>query len=214
MARKPTRAQAINGQLRKIPTWPVYLIGLAWVGWQFWLALQGAGKYAVEPINVLEREYGLRSLQLLILGLTITPIFAWTRVSLLRFRRAIGLTAFFFVVCHFSVWVLLDLGAAFDKVWVEIVKRPYITVGMLALTLLIPLALTSNNLSVRRLGRNWNRLHKLVYGIVLLGSLHFIWLVKGFPFEPLLYLGAILFLLALRLPLRRWFASGRQAVSA
>jgi sulfoxide reductase heme-binding subunit YedZ len=196
-----TRAQTINQTLRRVPTWPIYLLGAGWIGWQFWLALSGQGKYGVEPINVLEREYGLRALQLLVLGLAITPVLRWTRVNLIRFRRAIGVTTFVFVLAHFAVWAILDLGLRLDQVWTEIVKRPYITVGMLAFVGLIPLALTSNNWSVRRLGRKWMTLHKLTYGIVVLAGLHFLWLVKGFQIEPILYMAGILGLLALRV---RW----------
>ncbi len=197
MAKPLTRAQRVNQVLRRVPSWPLYVIAAGWAGWLFWLAL--SGQLGVEPINALEREYGSVALKLLVAGLAVTPIMKWTRVSLLKFRRAIGLIAFFFVLAHFLVWALLDVHSL-GRVWADIVKRPYITIGMIALLALIPLVLTSNNWSIRRLGRNWKRLHQLVYGIALLGGVHFLWLSKGFQIEPLVYLGLIIGLLALRLP--------------
>lgn len=198
MARPLTTAQRINGMLRRVPAWPLYVLGAIWAGFLFWQAL--TGRLGVEPINALEREYGDTALKLLVAGLAVTPLMKYTRVSLLKFRRAIGLLCFFFVLAHFSVWALLDVQS-FGRVWADILKRPYVTVGMIAFLGLIPLALTSNNWSVRRLGRNWRRLHQLVYGIAILGAVHYIWLAKGFQIEPLVYLGLILGLLATRI---RW----------
>lgn len=196
MARPLTTAQQINGMLRRVPAWPLYVLGAIWAGFLFWQAL--TGRLGVEPINELEREYGDTALKLLVAGLAVTPLMKYTRVSLLKFRRAIGLLCFFFVLAHFSVWALLDVQS-FGRVWADILKRPYVTVGMIAFLGLLPLALTSNNWSVRRLGRNWRRLHQLVYGIAILGAVHYIWLAKGFQIEPLVYLGLILGLLATRI---------------
>ncbi|PYE84209.1 protein-methionine-sulfoxide reductase heme-binding subunit MsrQ [Pseudoroseicyclus aestuarii] len=207
-AKAPTFAQRINKGLRRVPPWLIYVIGFAWMGWEFWRALSAIGPYAVEPINVLEREYGLRALQLLVAGLVVTPLMRWTRVSLIRFRRAIGLMAFYFVLAHFAVFVLLDLGGFFDpgyalaQVWTETIKRPYITVGMAALVLLIPLALTSNDWAMRRMRQGWKQMHRLVYVIVPLAGVHFLWLAKGFQIEPILYLVGTALLLALRVDWR------------
>ncbi|WP_341212477.1 protein-methionine-sulfoxide reductase heme-binding subunit MsrQ [uncultured Limimaricola sp.] len=209
MARPLTTAQKINGVLRRVPAWPLYVLGGLWAAFLFWQAL--TGRLGVEPINALEREYGDTALKLLVAGLAVTPLLKYTRISLLKFRRAIGLLTFFFVLAHFSVWALLDVQS-FGRVWADILKRPYVTVGMIAFVGLIPLALTSNNLSIRKLGRNWRRLHQLVYGIAILGAVHFIWLSKGFQIEPLVYLGLILGLLATRI---RWNAlKARGAVRA
>ncbi|MFT6530850.1 MAG: sulfoxide reductase heme-binding subunit YedZ [Limimaricola cinnabarinus] len=206
MARPLTTAQKINGVLRRVPTWSLYVLGALWAAFLFWQAL--TGRLGVEPINALEREYGDTALKLLVAGLVVTPLMKYTRVSLLKFRRAIGLLTFFFVLAHFSVWALLDVQS-FGRVWADILKRPYVTVGMIAFVGLIPLALTSNNLSIRKLGRNWRRLHQLVYGIAILGAVHFIWLSKGFQIEPLVYLGLILGLLATRI---RWKTFKRRDV--
>ncbi|MFQ1701541.1 protein-methionine-sulfoxide reductase heme-binding subunit MsrQ [Loktanella agnita] len=193
-----TPSQAINSALRKLPAWTVYIVCAVYVAWQFWQALNQLGPYQVEPINVLERAYGELGLKLLVLGLMVTPLRKWTGVNLIKFRRAIGVSAFFLVFAHFSVWVVLDVQTA-ERVWTEIVKRPYVTVGMMSFILLFPLALTSNNLSLRRLGPiRWRRLHKLTYPAAILGAVHYLWLVKGFQIEPIIYLVVILALIATR----------------
>ncbi|WP_417628659.1 protein-methionine-sulfoxide reductase heme-binding subunit MsrQ [Pararhodobacter aggregans] len=197
-----TLAQRINRAQRVLPAWPIYLIGFGWMGWLFWLGLNG--DLGPEPINALERRYGLLALQLLVATLVITPLRTWTNISLIKYRRALGLMAFAFLMGHFLVWALLDLQSL-SRIGVEIVRRPYITIGFAAFVLLIPLAVTSNNASIRRLGAmGWRKLHKLTYPAILLGAVHFVWLVKGYPLEPFLYLGAVIALLAIRLvPKRR-----------
>ncbi|MCB1407682.1 MAG: protein-methionine-sulfoxide reductase heme-binding subunit MsrQ [Rhodobacteraceae bacterium] len=192
-------AQRVNRATRHVPAWPIYLIGAAWAGWLFWLGLTGG--LGPEPINALERRYGEVALQLLVAGLVVTPLRTLTGFSLLKYRRALGLTAFFYVLAHFLVWALLDLSSA-SAIGREIVRRPYITIGFAGFLLLIPLAITSNAASIRRLGAaGWRKLHKLTYPAALLGALHYIWLVKGYPLEPFLYAVAIVGLLALR---TRW----------
>ncbi len=165
--------------------------------WLFWLALTGG--LGVEPVGALERALGEKALQLIVLGLAITPLRRFAGVNLLKFRRAIGLSAFFYVVLHLMAWVVLDMGLLWSQMGADILKRPYVTIGMAGFLLLIPLALTSNNWSVRRLGAQaWGRLHKLTYLAALAGGVHYLWLVKAWPVEPFVYLAAILGLLALR----------------
>ncbi|MCB1390703.1 MAG: protein-methionine-sulfoxide reductase heme-binding subunit MsrQ [Rhodobacteraceae bacterium] len=196
-----TLAQRINRAQRAVPAWPIYLIGLGWMGWLFWMGVNG--DLGPEPINALERRYGLLALQLLVATLAITPFRTWTNVSLIKYRRALGVTAFAYVLAHFTVWAVLDLQSL-SRIGTEIVRRPYITIGFAAFVLLIPLALTSNDLSIRKLGAlAWKQLHKLTYPAILLGAVHFVWLVKGYPAEPFVYLGAVIALLALRLVPRR-----------
>ncbi len=194
-------ADRINGAARRIPTWPIYAAGLLWAAWLFWLGLSGAW---VEPINTLERQYGDTALKLLVAGLFVTPLRTYAGVSLIKFRRALGVTAFFFVAAHFSVWALLDVQS-FTRVWADVLKRPYVTVGMTAFALLIPLAATSNNMSIRKLGpAGWRKLHKLTYPAVALGAVHYVWLAKGFQIEPIVYLVLILGLIGVRyIPDRR-----------
>lgn len=185
----------VNTVTRKLPTWPVYLLGALY---PFWLLYQGlTGGLGVDPVKVMEHSLGEAGLQLLILGLVVTPLRKFTGITLLKFRRSIGLLAFFYIFLHLLVWLVLDVQIL-SQIWADILKRPYITIGMAGFVLMLPLAVTSNNWSVRRLGRRWNRLHKLTYGVALLGGLHFVMLVKGFQIEPLVYAAVILVLLALR----------------
>lgn len=190
---------AINRGARKVPTWLVYVVGALWVGWTFWLGV--SGQLGPEPIKALEHEYGEVALQLIIAVLAITSLRKYAGINLLKFRRALGVTAFFIVVVHFTVWAVLDVQS-FGRVWADIVKRPYVTIGMAGFALLIPLAITSNNRSIKRLGgAAWRRLHWLTYPAAILGGLHYIWLVKGFQIEPLIYFVVITGLLATRI---RW----------
>lgn len=193
-----TLSATINGALRKFPAWPLYISAAAYTAWEFWRAVTQQGPYLVEPINVLERTYGEIALILLVAGLLVTPLRQWTGVNLIKFRRAIGLCAFFFVLAHFLVFAVLDVQSL-GRVWTETVKRPYVTVGMLAFVLLIPLAVTSNNLAIRKMGAAaWRQLHKLSYVAVILGALHYLWLSRGFQVEPLIYLVLSIGLVALR----------------
>ena len=185
----------INNTARKLPAWTLYIALPLPALWFLYLGLTGG--LGAEPIKALEHELGEVALQLLIAGLAITPLRRHLGINLLKFRRAIGLMAFLYVFLHLLVWLVLDVQIL-GQIWADIVKRPYITVGMAAFVLMLPLALTSNNWSVRRLGPRWRKLHKLTYAVVLLGAVHFVMLVKGIQLEPLIYLALILGLLALR----------------
>jgi sulfoxide reductase heme-binding subunit YedZ len=200
MLRMTGVAEALNGMARRVPPWALYLIGPLPAAWFFWLGLTGA--LGPEPIKALEHRLGELALQLLLAGLAVTPLRRHFGVNLIRLRRAVGLLAFFYVTLHLLVWLLLDIGI-WSQILADILKRPYITIGMAGYALLIPLAVTSNNWSVRRLGPAWRRLHRLTYAAVLLGAVHYVMLVKGWQIEPLLYLCAALGLLLLRLPLQR-----------
>ncbi|PUB11020.1 protein-methionine-sulfoxide reductase heme-binding subunit MsrQ [Yoonia sediminilitoris] len=198
-----TLTQSINGALRRVPAWPIYVAVAVYVVWQFYLAATQTGRYLVEPINALEREYGETALTLLVAGLMVTPLRNWTGVTLLKFRRAIGVNTFFLVVAHLLVWVVLDVQSL-ERVWTEIVKRPYVTVGMASFLMLLPLALTSNNLSIRKLGAaGWRQLHRLTYPAAVLAGVHYLWLVKGFQLEPIIYMGVIVGLIVARVKWQR-----------
>jgi methionine sulfoxide reductase heme-binding subunit len=193
---RPEILQALNGALRKVPPWTLYVVGAGWGAWLFWLGLTGG--LGAEPITELEHRYGELAINLLVAGLAVTPLRRYLGLNLMPFRRAIGVLTFFFLIAHVLVWAVLDVQAL-SRVWADILERPYITIGMAGFVLLIPLGLTSNDWSVRRLGgAAWRKLHKLVYPAAILGALHYIWLAKGFQIEPLLYMGAILALLAAR----------------
>jgi sulfoxide reductase heme-binding subunit YedZ len=186
----------INAVARRVPVWSVWLVLLMPAVWSVYLGLTGG--LGAEPIKGLEHELGEIALQLLVAGLCVTPLRRYLGVNLIRFRRALGLLAFCYVCLHLAVWLFLDVQDA-GRIWADILKRPYVTVGFAAFVLMIPLALTSNDLSLRRLGPRWRRLHRLTYGAAVLAAVHFIWLSKGFQIEPLAWLAVILALLALRL---------------
>ncbi len=194
-----------NTQVRRVPVWAVYATGAVFVIYLFYLAATGG--LGVEPINELERVMGRTALKLLIAGLAVTPLRRFTGLNLMKFRRALGVLAFSYVAVHLLIWLVLDVQIP-AQIWADIVKRPYVTIGMAGFAALLPLAMTSNNWSVRRMGpQSWRRLHRLVYPAVLLGAVHFIILTKGFPFRPLVYLTIVLILLLVRVrigvPMRR-----------
>ncbi|MGL4322061.1 MAG: protein-methionine-sulfoxide reductase heme-binding subunit MsrQ [Paracoccaceae bacterium] len=186
----------MNSCAKWLPTWPVYLLGLVTFVWVFTRALNG--DLGPDPAKTLERELGLIALQLLVAGLCITPL-RWLGVNLIKFRRAIGLLAFAYVALHLLAWVLLDLGLRWSEILDALYKRPYIIIGMAAFVLMIPLAITSANWAIRRLGPlRWRRLHMLTYVAGLLGAVHFVMLQKTWAAEALIYLGVITALLGAR----------------
>jgi len=190
----------VNTYLRRVPTWPLYVLGVVPVAYLFWLGVNGG--LGAEPIKALEQELGEIGLQLLVVGLAITPLRRFAGINLIKFRRATGLLVFFYILVHLLVWLLIDVQDL-ARIWADILKRPYITIGMVGFICMVPLAVTSNNWSVRRLGPTWRRLHRLTYIVAVLGAVHFVMLVKGFQIEPLIYLAVILGLLATRVPKRR-----------
>ena len=186
----------LNATLRRIPSWTIYIAATLYVVWRFYLGMTGG--LGPEPINAIERELGLTALQVVTLGLAVTPLRKHLGVNLMKHRRAIGVSAFFLVLVHLLVWLLLDVQSL-ERIWADILKRPYITIGMLAFVLMLPLGVTSNNWSVRKLGRLWRTIHKLTYGVAILGAIHYVMVAKGFQIEPLVYLGVIGGLLMLRI---------------
>lgn len=199
---RPDPAARINGWARRVPEWAVYLAGALPGLWIFWLAASGG--LGIDPVKEIEHRLGELGLQFLIGGLAFTPARRFLGLNLIRFRRAVGLLAFAYVSLHLLAWIALDMSFLWSQAAADIVKRPYITMGMAGFLLLLPLAVTSNSASIRRMGgANWRRLHKLVYPAALAGGIHYLWLVKAWPLEPFLYLGATILLLALRIRLPR-----------
>ncbi|MHC9086137.1 protein-methionine-sulfoxide reductase heme-binding subunit MsrQ [Luteimonas sp. RIT-PG2_3] len=166
------------------------LAPLAELCWRFWRVYSGADIDALgaDPVSAIEHLLGLWALRLLLVTLAITPLRQLTGLSVLvRFRRMLGLYAFVYASLHLAAYLVLDLGGYWAQIAEEIVKRPYITVGFAAWLLLVPLAVTSTQGWMRRLGRRWSKLHKLIYPIAILAVLHFWWIVKSDIREPLLY---------------------------
>ena len=167
----------------------------------FGLLLKGAieGDLGANPLERVTDVTGQWGLRFLLLTLAITPLrrlTGWT--WLLRFRRMLGLFVFFYITLHFLTWVWLDQELSWSNILADIVKRPYVTVGFSAWLLLLPLAATSTRGMMRRLGRNWQRLHRAVYAIGVLAILHYIWLVKADLLEPLIYAAVLILLLVVR----------------
>jgi len=182
----------------------IYLAGMVPAVWFFYLGL--TDQLGADPQKTLEHELGQWALRYLIACLAITPLRRLGGPNLVRYPRAVGLLAFYYAALHLSVYLLLDQGLDLAAIWADIVKRPYITVGMLAFTTLVPLAVTSNAPMIRRLGgAAWQRLHRLVYLGAAAGALHFIMLVKAWSAEPVIYgaLVAILLLFRLQHSLRK-----------
>jgi methionine sulfoxide reductase heme-binding subunit len=150
----------------------------------------GGMDLGADPVNRLIHACGITALNMLLITLTVTPVRQLTGWNnLIRLRGMLGLFAFFYAVAHFTVYAWLDQQLNFAAIGADIVKRPYITIGMAALLMLIPLAVTSTSGMMRRLGRKWTRLHQLVYVLTALGIWHFYWQVKKDIREPLLYIG-------------------------
>jgi sulfoxide reductase heme-binding subunit YedZ len=172
-----------------------------------WLALQWAfailgepSALGFNPIEYTNRFLGDWALRILILALAMRPLAILTGTALpIRFRRMTGLIAFSYVCLHVTNYLAVDLFFDWSAFWQDVLKRNYITLGMTAVVLLLPLAFTSTKKMVKRLGgRNWQRLHRLVYAINILAAIHFMMMVKGNQSEPKIYMGIILTLLGIR----------------
>jgi sulfoxide reductase heme-binding subunit YedZ len=159
------------------------------------------GWLGANPIEKLTHVTGMTTLVLLLLTLTVTPlrrVTGWNPV--IRLRRPLGLFAFFYALCHFSIWFVFDM--VFNVAWMleDVAERPFITVGFTAFLILIPMAATSTKGWIRRLGKRWATLHKGIYLAATLGVVHFYWLVKADTRLPVLLGACLLVLLALRTP--------------
>jgi methionine sulfoxide reductase heme-binding subunit len=154
------------------------------------------GANAVERIQDTFGQWGLR---FLVITLAVTPVRDWFNMPwLVQLRRMLGLYAFFYVLMHFLTWLILDQGFYWSGILEDIGERPFITIGFTAFLLLIPLAVTSTNKMMRRLGKRWKSLHRLIYAICLLAVWHYYWQVKADVTEPLIYLAIVLVLLGWR----------------
>jgi methionine sulfoxide reductase heme-binding subunit len=187
----------LNAFARQVPTAVVWVAGLVPLVWLVWAAATNA--LGPDPVKGIELRLGLWGLQFLIASLCITPL-RQMGINLIRFRRALGVLAFIYIALHFAAWVVLDMGLRWSEITADLIKRPYIILGMVGLLCLIPLAATSTNAAIRRMGpAAWRRLHRLAYLAGMAGALHFVILVKGWQLEPLLYAATIAALLLWRL---------------
>ncbi len=178
-------------------SWALYGLGLVPAAWTFYLAV--SDQLGADPLKVLERSLGLWALRFLVFGLAITPLRRLGGPNLIRYRRTVGLLAFIYAAFHVTVYLWLDQGLDPGLIWKDIVKRPYITVGLFSFLILVPLAITSNATMIKRLGgAAWQRLHRWVYVAAAAAALHFIMLVKAWPAEPFVYAAIVATLLLFR----------------
>lgn len=170
-----------------------------------WLGVDALrGNLTADPIEEITHRTGWWALTLLMATLAVTPIRRFTGWNqIVKVRRMLGLWAFSYAVLHLLTYVVLDLFFAFDIFLEDVVERPYITLGLTAWVMLLALALTSTKGWIRRLGRNWQRLHRLVYLAATLGVIHFYWQVKADTREPLIYAGILGALLLARVRVGR-----------
>jgi methionine sulfoxide reductase heme-binding subunit len=190
--------QRVNAAIARVPRWLVYTVGLVPAVSTFTMGV--LDELGADPMRTLEQTLGLWALRFLVATLCVTPLRQLTGVNLLRYRRALGLLAFYYAAFHLSTYLILDQGLDWAAIWADIVKRPYITIGMATFIVLVPLAVTSNNASIRYLGgKAWAKLHKLVYLAAVGGALHFLLVVKSWPLEPMVYAAIVVVLLLYRL---------------
>jgi len=189
--------QAINSAMRRVPAWPLYIVLVIPGIWLFYQAVNN--KLGADPLKALELQLGLYALQLLVAVLLITPLRNLFNINLIKFSRSIGLMAFFYVLAHFMVYVWLDQQWVWAAIVKDITKRPYIIIGVLSFLAMVPLAITSNNASIKRLGTaSWKKLQRLAYFAAIGGAIHFVLLRKTWEQEPILYVLVVLALLGYR----------------
>lgn len=196
----------LNDLFRRLPVWAVWAAGL--IPLALLILDTVTGGLGIDPIRDIEHRLGRTALYFLIAGLCVTPLLRVSGISLMKFRRALGLLAFTYAGLHVLSWLTMDMGFLWAQMGRDIVKRPYLLLGMIGFVILLALAITSNNASIRRMGgQAWRRLHKLVYLAAPLVAFHWILALKVFPVTPGFWLAVILVLLGLRVaiprPLRR-----------
>ncbi|MGF6171934.1 protein-methionine-sulfoxide reductase heme-binding subunit MsrQ [Ensifer sp. 4252] len=199
---------ALPKRFHSASVWALYGLGLCPALAAFYLG--ATGRLPGNPVKEFEHLLGIWALRFLVAALAITPIRDLLGINWLRYRRALGLLAFYYVVMHFLAYFLLDQVLNIPAILADIARRPFITIGMAGLVLLIPLALTSNNWSIRRLGSRWNQLHKLTYIIAAAGALHFAMSVKVVGLEQMTYLALVTLLLCWRLVRKPYLKHKRQ----
>lgn len=188
---------ALPARYKPASIWALYAIGLMPGLYAFYLGIFGG--LGADPVRAFEHLLGLWAFRFLCLGLAVTPLRDLFGINLIAYRRAFGLLAFYYVLAHFTVYLTLDRGLILSSIAGDILKRPYIMLGMAGLLMLIPLALTSNQWSIRRLGPRWNRLHKLTYPILLAAILHYALSLKVIDPEAAFYIAVTVILLGYRL---------------
>lgn len=185
----------------------VFMASLVPLAFVFTDAFELTGGLGANPVEEIQDRLGNWGLRFIMIALAVTPLRRITGYSwLLRFRRMLGLFAFFYVLLHFLAWFILDQGRNIDAIVEDIVERPFITIGFVALLLLVAMAVTSTNRIRRAMGRRWDKLHYSVYAVGILGVWHYWWQVKNDITDPLIYAVILSVLLGYRL----WHAASRR----
>ncbi len=193
-------ASILSSRWTKIVVFAACLVPFLRLAWPFYklLTTGNAPELTANPVEYITHATGTWTIRFLLITLTVTPLRKiLNQPRLVRYRRMLGLFAFFYVSLHFMTWFILDKSFSLSDMWADVLKRRFITMGMLGFAMLLPLAITSTAGWVRRLGfAQWQRLHRLVYFAALAGVIHYMWLVKSDERLPLMY-GAMLTVLML-----------------
>lgn len=194
--------RALNDGLRRVPVPLIWALGA--IPFALLVVDTVTNNLGVDPVQAIEHRLGRTALYLLVAGLAVTPLLRLTGLSLMRFRRALGVLCFAYAVAHVLTWVVMDMGLLWGQMGRDIVKRPYLLFGMLSFVAIFALGVTSNNLSIRRMGAGtWRRLHRLVYPAAVLAGMHWLWAVKVNELAPLVWASLIVALLVLRIAIPR-----------
>ncbi len=190
--------KVINTAVKRIPAWPLYIVLVMPGIWLFYKAVNN--QLGADPLKALEFQLGVYALQLLVASLVITPLRNLLGLNLIKYRRAIGLMAFFYVLAHLTTYLWLDQQWWWGSIYKDLTKRPYIIIGMLSAFALLPLALTSNNAAIKWLGAaSWKKLHRLAYFAAMGGAIHYVLLRKIWEQEPITYVLIVAALLLYRI---------------
>jgi sulfoxide reductase heme-binding subunit YedZ len=186
----------IRASVRRLRIWHIYvslLIPLLLLTYDLL-----SGRLGVDPMRSIEKSLGVTAIYILILTLCITPVSTLTGINFIRFRRAFGLMSFFYIILHFSTWLFLDMQLRWVEIVESLTRKPFIFFGMIGFLLLVPLAATSNNYSLKRLGKYWPKLHKLIYVAIILGGVHYLMMEKTLQSDATITFIIIIFLISLR----------------
>ncbi|MEC7090693.1 MAG: protein-methionine-sulfoxide reductase heme-binding subunit MsrQ [Pseudomonadota bacterium] len=186
----------VRASVRRLRSWHIYvslLVPLLFLTYDLL-----SGRLGVDPMRAIEKSLGGTAIYILILTLCITPFSVLTGINFIRFRRAFGLMSFFYIILHFSTWLLLDMQLRWVEIAESLTRKPFIVFGMMGFLLLIPLAATSNNYSMKRLGKYWQKLHKLIYVAIILGGIHYLMMEKTLQNDAIITFIIIIALISLR----------------
>jgi len=186
----------VRASVRRLRSWHIYvslLVPLLFLTYDLL-----SGRLGVDPMRAIEKSLGVTAIYILILTLCITPFSVLTGINFIRFRRAFGLMSFFYIILHFSTWLLLDMQLRWVEIAESLTRKPFIVFGMMGFLLLIPLAATSNNYSMKRLGKYWQKLHKLIYVAIILGGIHYLMMEKTLQNDAIITFIIIIALILLR----------------